>query len=155
MSHQSNIGSVTDKQKLEEDKYELYGSSRTDSGFISGEIISEELTDSSILEDKKKVESAQLRLQAVTDSGVIDKDEDFIQGDSKKPTSMLLDSGVCLSENFSKICISQGFNDLDAPKKSQLVDSNASLTGKIKQPSIEVGDVPWKIYYEQNEDGDT
>lgn len=154
MSHQSNIGSVTDKQKLEEDKCGLYGSSRTDSGFISGEIISEELVDSGIIEEKKKVESSL----PVTDSGVIDEEEeDRIQGDPKKATSMLLDSGVCLSENFSKICISQGLNDLDAPKKTLLVDSAASLSGKFKsqQSTKEEDDIPWKIYYEQNEDGDT
>lgn len=156
MSYQSNVGSVTDKQKFEEDKSELYDSSRTDSGFISSEITSEELTDSGILEDKKKVRSPLLHSQAITDSGIIEEEEDHnIQGDQKKSTSMLLDSGVCLSENFSKLSISQGFNDLDAPKKAQLVDSNASLSGQSRQPSIEVGDIPWKIYYEQNEDGDT
>lgn len=157
MSHKSNDGSFTDKQKFDEDKSELYDSSRTDSGFISSEIISEELTDSGILEDKKKVRSPPLHSQAITDSGIIEEEEQdhSIQGDQKKSTSMLLDSGVCLSENFSKLSISQGFNDLDDPKKAQLVDSTASLSGQPRQPSIEVGDIPWKIYYEQNEDGDT
>lgn len=156
MSHQSNIGSVADKQKFEEDKCGLYGSSRTDSGFISSEIISEDLSDSGIIEEKKKVGFSSSRLG--TDSGVIDEeDEDRAQEDPKKPTSMLLDSGVCLSENLSKISISQGFNDLDAPKKQPPVDSSASLSGKLKplQPTKEVVDIPWKIYYEQNEDGDT
>lgn len=141
MSSQSNVGSVTDKQNIEEDKCELYASSRTDSGFISGEIYSEEL-DSGVIEEKKKV------------SVIDEEDEDCIQGDPKKSTSMYIDSGVCLSENLSKISISQGFNDLDAPLKSRFVDSGSSVK-EHKPPAKEVGDIPWKIYYEQNEEGDT
>lgn len=153
MSHQSNVGSVTDRQKLEEDKCGLYSSSRTDSGFISSEIISEEFADSGVVEEKKKVCSNK----PFIDSGVInEEEEDDLKSDPKEP-QMLLDSGVYLSETLSKICISQGLNNLDTPLKPQLVDSSAHLSVefKPKQSTKEVTDIPWKIYYEQNEDGDT
>lgn len=155
MSHQSHIGSVTDKQNLDEDKCGLYSSSRTDSGFISSEITSEEFDDLGVIEEKKKVGY----IKPVIDSGIIEEeDEDSLQGDPKKPTSMLLDSGVCLSENLSKIYISQGFNDLDAPLKTTLVDSTPSLSGKNEsqqRTKDATPDIPWKIYFEQDEDGDT
>lgn len=152
MSTQSNVGSVTDRQKIDEDKCELYDSSRTDSGFISGEIYSDELTDSGVIEEKKKVGANS---RACIDSGVIyEEDEDGVQGDQKKSVSMYVDSGVCLSENLSKISISQGFNDLDAPLKSKLIDLDSPVKEQ-KTPTKEVGEIPWKIYYEQNEDGDT
>lgn len=162
MSNQSNIGSVTDKQKIEEDKCGLYDSSTIDSGFISGEIFSSELTDSGIIEDKKKV---GYNSRAITDS-VIDEyriqgdpkeGKDSIQDDPKESVSMFLDSGVCLSENLpnlSKLSISQGFNDLDAPLKPKFVDSISSVK-EPKQPTKEAADIPLKIFYEQDEDGDT
>lgn len=149
MSNQSYVGSVADKQK-HEDKCELDESSTIDSGFLSGEVLSEEVSD--FIEEKKKVEYSR----PAKDSGIIDKEDDLAD-DLKKPTSMLLDSGVCLSENFSKISISLGFNDLDAPQKEQPVVSTGSFSRKYKdpQPITDSLDIPGKIYYEQNEDGDT
>lgn len=150
MSYQSNIGSVTDKQKFE-DKCDLYSSSKIDSGFISGELPSEEFADSGVIEEKKKVDS-------IIDSGVIDEEEDSLQGDQTKSTPMLVDSGVCLIENFSKISLKQGHNNFDAPSKAPLVDSTSSLSCNFKshQPAKGVStDIPWEIYYDQNEDGDT
>lgn len=150
MSTQSNVGSVTDRQKTE-DKCDSYDASRTDSGYLSGEICSEELN-SGVIEEKKKVES---NTRSFTDSDIINEDdEDRVQGDPKKPTSMYIDSGVCLTENLSKISISQGFNDLDAPLKSKFVESGSPVKEQ-KTPAKEIGEIPWKIYYEQNEDGDT
>lgn len=125
-------GKVTD-----DDKCGLYESSRTDSGFISsgnllvsGEIVSEEIqpepVDSGIIEDKK--------------------DQDY----------MRLDSGVCLSESFSNLNIKSGLNDLNSPKIKQTpVESFLRSDPKINKQPVGKDDIPWKIYYEQDEDGDT
>ncbi|KAJ8948208.1 hypothetical protein NQ318_010484 [Aromia moschata] len=126
-------GKLTD-----DDKCGLYESSRTDSGFISsgnllvsGEIVSEEIQpvplDSGIIEDKK--------------------DQDY----------MHLDSGVCLSESFSNLNIKSGLNDLNSPKVKQTpVESYVRSETKIKPVPVKASeDIPWKIYYEQDEDGDT
>ncbi|CAH1155834.1 unnamed protein product [Phaedon cochleariae] len=115
------------------DKCELYESSRTDSGFLSGEI-SEEITDSGIIEEKPlNTDFCNL------DSGIIDEE--------KKVTTepMLLDSGVCLTESFSKISIEEsGLNNLNSPKK-------VAAPVECKKND----EIPWKIYYEQDEEGDT
>lgn len=111
--------------KFEEDT-EAY--ERTDSGFISGDIPSESL-DSGLLEEKS---SSRNIIEEVNEP--------------EAPTSMILDSGVCLSEKFSNISISkEGLNDLNAPKKQSPVDTESK---KIKS------DFPL-FFYEPDEDGDT
>lgn len=141
MSKQQNTTNFPDASgKLtDEDKCGLYESSRTDSGFISsgnllvsGEIVSEEI-------------------QSESDSGIIK--------DKQEPDYMRLDSGVCLSESFSNLKIQQGLNDLNCPKvKSQApVESYVISDSKIKQAPVNKipDDIPWKIYYDQDDDGDT
>lgn len=125
-----------------DDKKDFYESSRTDSGFISGELseeISEEIIDSGVIEDHKK--------HNITDTIPEEEDE-------KKAVPMLLDSGVCLTESFSKISIKEkqaGLNDLNNPrnKPQPLVDSIKPNKNKASD------DIPWRAYYEQDEEGDT
>lgn len=111
-------------------KFEAYDSCRTDSGFMSEEIINS----GHIVEEE----------QPPKKTAPADKDEDKHDRKGSTDVHMLVDSGVCLSENFSKISISQGLNDLDSQKKAE------------QQPPVAAKDeIPWKIYYSQNEDGDT
>ncbi|CAH1991417.1 unnamed protein product [Acanthoscelides obtectus] len=81
-------------------------------------------------------------------------DSGFLSGEitEESPDSvadpMIVTSGVCLTEDFSKISISdekQSLNNLDAPKQKPPV-------ARSKQT---VDEVLWKIYFEQDEDGDT
>lgn len=139
-------GKVTD-----DDKCELYESSRTDSGFISsgnllvsGEIVSEEIQ-SGIFENTS---SGPLT------SGSVEGKEKNSENDTDY---MRLDSGVCLSESFSNLNIKQSFNDLNCPKIKQTpVESYIRSDLQKQAPVLKVSDdIPWKIYYEQDDDGDT
>nr|WMZ41591.1 cactus protein [Altica viridicyanea] len=128
MSQQQNFPDAS----ASDDKKGVYESSTVDSGFISGEI-SEEISDSGPIDDYKK---------------------DIPHEDDKKVEPMLLDSGVCLSESFSKISIKEkelGLNDLNNPKKVQAIAESVVKPSKTK-PSE---DIPWRTYYEQDEEGDT
>lgn len=136
-------GKVTD-----DDKCGLYESSRTDSGFISsgnllvsGEIVSEEIQPASGVSENTRP----------LDSGIIDDSKE------KDTDYMRLDSGVCLSESFSNLNIKQGINDLNSPKIKQTPVESYVRTDLQKQaPVLKVSDdIPWKIYYEQDDDGDT
>lgn len=133
-------GKVTD-----DDKCGLYESSRTDSGFISsgnllvsGEIVSEEIQPAS-------------GSSRPLDSGIIEDRKE------KDPDYMRLDSGVCLSESFSNLNIKQGFNDLNCPKIKQTPVESYTRSDLQKQAPVGKAsdDIPWKIYYEQDDDGDT
>ncbi|XP_018571849.1 NF-kappa-B inhibitor cactus-like [Anoplophora glabripennis] len=137
-------GKVTD-----DDNCGLYESSRTDSGFISsgnllvsGEIVSEEIQ--SVSGIPENTSSRPLTLGVVEEK---EKDTDY----------MRLDSGVCLSESFSNLNIKQGFNDLNCPKIKQTpVESYIKSDLQKQVPVVKVSDdIPWKIYYEQDDDGDT
>ncbi|XP_072380098.1 NF-kappa-B inhibitor cactus [Diabrotica undecimpunctata] len=149
MSDQDFAGETTEKLTFDtsasahehEDKKAIYyESSKTDSGFISGEI-SEEILDSGLIEDVDKP---------------LNTTASFTEEEEKKVEPMLLDSGVCLTESFSKISIKEiesGVNDLNNPKKpTALVAPVDSFTKKQVKP---VEAIPWKIYYEQDEEGDT
>lgn len=138
-------GKVTD-----DDKCGLYESSRTDSGFISsgnllvsGEIVSEEIQPAS--GTSENTSSRPL------DSGIIE------DGKEKDTDYMRLDSGVCLSESFSNLNIKQGFNDLNCPKIKQTPVESYTRSDLQKQAPVGKvsDDIPWKIYYEQDDDGDT
>lgn len=103
---------------MTEDKFALYESSRTDSGFISGEISEEQsqlLTESGDIEESVNKEDMQLRL----DSGVV----------------------LSLSENFSSLSLKNP--DLNNLNSSTIIESEP-------EPKV-----PWELYYEQDEDGDT
>lgn len=135
----------------------LIEDSATDSGFISsgnlmisGEIESE----SDLGSDKQPMlpsSSTEIVEPVDLDSGVI--------------TSMKFDSGVHLSESFSNLSVqnkesAKHLNDLNS-KCSSLVksgkniskDSQASASPTVTT-NVDQQDL-WKIYYEQDEDGDT
>ncbi|KAJ8917829.1 hypothetical protein NQ315_010738 [Exocentrus adspersus] len=142
-------GKVTD-----DDKCGLYESSRTDSGFISsgnllvsGEIVSEEIHSPS---SGTGTGTSDYTSGGALDSGIL---EDKKERDSDY---MRLDSGVCLSESFSSLSIKQGFNDLNCPKIIQTPVEPYVKPEQKQAPVIKVTeDIPWKIYYEQDDDGDT
>nr|CAI5825195.1 unnamed protein product [Callosobruchus analis] len=81
---------------------------------------------------QKADDKGSLYESSTTDSG-------FLSGEITEETSdsadlMLVSSGVCLSENFSKISISDeknSLNNLDAPKR-QSVNRNHLLRGRDK-----------------------
>lgn len=101
---------------MTEDKFALYESSRTDSGFISGEISEEQsqlLTESEVIEESVNKKDMQLHL----DSGVV----------------------LSLSDNFSSLSLDPDLNNLNPP-----------ITTKPEKQKV-----PWELYYEQDEDGDT
>lgn len=126
MSQQSqNMKNFPDAPgKTIEDDSEAY--ERTDSGFISGEITSEN-TDSGIIDDK--ISSSK---------SIVEEDEDEKE---REALSMILDSGVCLSEKFSNFSL----KDEDLDKKQTPVEFDKT---KIKS------DFPL-FFYEPDEDGDT
>ncbi|XP_056637822.1 NF-kappa-B inhibitor cactus [Diorhabda sublineata] len=136
MSKQGNFTDST--ATANEKKAVYYESSTVDSGFLSGEI-SEEISDIGFNEKQKPIN---------TQDSITEEEEE------KKVRPMLLDSGVYLSDSFSRISIKEtdsGTNDLNNPKRSQTpVDS--STKSKQNRPAE---DVSWKIYYEQDEEGDT
>lgn len=133
MSKQENFTDST--ATANEKKTAYYESSTVDSGFLSGEI-SEEISE--LLDDNKVINTP-----------------DSITEEEKKVAPMLLDSGVCLSDSFSKLCFketdSSGTNDLNFLKRQE---AHVVYPSNIK-PNRPVEDIPWKIYYEQDEEGDT
>ncbi|KAG5896852.1 hypothetical protein JTB14_024191 [Gonioctena quinquepunctata] len=94
--------------------------------------------------------------EEITDSGAIEtefketKDKPQLSHtneEHKEAVEMFLDSGVCLTDSFSKLTV-RGQNDLNVPDKTHTpVDSYST--------SKQLDDIPWKIYYAQDEDGDT
>lgn len=128
MSQQSrNVKNFPDAPgKTIEDDSEVY--EKVDSGFISEDITSEN-TDSGIIEDK--ISSRKSIVEEY-------EDEQEIQTDS-----MIIDSGVCLSEKFSNISISKE-EDLNEKTQSPVELDNIKLKN----------DFPL-FFYEADEDGDT
>lgn len=131
-----------------DDKYDLTDS-RADSGFISSGnlMLSQEISGEIIVEDDRHTWGEAPSHRQV-DSGIIeDKDKQTDQ-------SMHIDSGVCLtsdlslSEKISKLNLE--INDLDHPKTVQPPPVDC-----LKSTRTKSDDVPWEIYYEQDEDGDT
>lgn len=110
-----------------EDKF--YENSRTDSGFLSGHITSEEIRSEEIT--------------SATESGLIEED-------IKEDNLMRLDSGVvCLSQTFSSLSLdlkTPGLNNLNTTKTR----TNENVDSKIIEEKH-----PWELYYKQDEDGDT
>lgn len=118
---------------MTDDKFSLYESSRTDSGFLSGNLV----VSSEILSEE---------IQPLTDSGVLEDSAKSIQNQS---AFMRLDSGVDLglSESFSSLSLKYpGLNDLSSNKKEPI--SPVEVNKPEEQP-------PWELYFEQDEDGDT
>lgn len=144
MSQKQN-SNFPDGKLTDDDKCGLYESSRTDSGFISsgnlivsGEIVSEEIQPTSGNSQSRPLDSGNDK----------EKEQDY----------MRLDSGVCLSESFSNLNIKPGLNDLNSPKIKQtpVEPYCKSEPQRTSSPVVKpVDDVPWKLYYEQDEDGDT
>lgn len=136
-SHFPDAGKIID-----DDKCDLTDS-RTDSGFISSGslMLSGEISEEIVSEPSYHRRDAHSQ----SDSGII-------QDDSKisNKESMHIDSGVylpselSLSEKISKLNLEAGLNDLNNPKLQPPVESKTSLD-----------DIPWNIYFEQDEDGDT
>lgn len=126
---------------MTDEKYKLYESSRTDSGFlsggnlvISGEILSEEIKSEEI--------------EPLTDSGV--GDDSIKTSPSLRDPSMRLDSGVDLglSDSFASLSLKNpNLNDLSSTKIKEPI-SPVQIQKPEEQP-------PWELYYEQDEDGDT
>ncbi|KAK9890890.1 hypothetical protein WA026_012232 [Henosepilachna vigintioctopunctata] len=119
----------TEKKILEDD---LVESSRTDSGFISSGnmIVSEEIID----EPEEN------------------KDNNLDEELKEDKEVMLLDSGVCLSENFSNLSLkNSNLNNLSS-NSSKNVESDR---GKSPEVRLNISDQFWKTYYEQDENGDT
>ncbi|CAG9861953.1 unnamed protein product [Phyllotreta striolata] len=137
------VSEIVVLRRLLDDKKGVCESSRTDSGFISGEI-SEEITDSGASFDEHQVHDRPAAIP-----------EERPDDEEKPHEPMILDSGVCLSDSFSKIVIKerrpQGLNDLNSPRTKSQTPVDSVRPSKIK-PSAEV---PWKAYYEQDEEGDT
>lgn len=135
-----------------DDKYDLTDS-RTDSGFISSGnlMLSQEISGEIILEDDRSTWSeTPSHRQPQIDSGIID------DHDKQTGQSMHIDSGVCLtsdlslSEKISKLNLE--INDLDQPKTVQV---QPPPVDRSKTTRTNSDDVPWEIYFEQDEDGDT
>nr|XP_023014988.1 NF-kappa-B inhibitor cactus-like [Leptinotarsa decemlineata] len=111
-------------------KYGYYEGSSEDSGFLSGDI-SEEIQYSGLLETEYKESNLHLN------SGVSDDKQGIDE-------NMLIDSGVCLLDNFSKLSVS-GQNNLGAPDK---------IKSSVEFPSPKL-EGPLENYQIQDEDGDT
>lgn len=139
------------------DSGNLYDSSRTDSGFLSGpNIVSERCFSEEISCSEKSVELTPQQSPEQKDRSKYD---------------MRLDSGVDigLSENFNSLSIQNAsLNDLNASQtKTNLVDSipctNIYVSPAIKEPTQphtlsqpEPQSSPiWELYFQQDEDGDT
>jgi len=121
---------------MTDDKFDLYESSRTDSGFLSGGnlVLSGEIVSGEI--------------EPLTDSGVVD---DSLKVDRSEQGYMRLDSGVDLglSESFSSLSLKNpGLNDLSSSKSKGPISPVQTKKPEEQQP-------PWELYYEQDEDGDT
>lgn len=124
---------------IDDDKCDLTDS-RTDSGFISSGnlILSGEISEEIIPESSRRSDA-----HSHCDSGIIEDSD-------RKRESMHIDSGLCLtgelslSEKISKLNLEAGLNDLNNPKLQPPVESKTALD-----------DIPWNIYFEQDEDGDT
>ncbi|XP_060528864.1 NF-kappa-B inhibitor cactus [Cylas formicarius] len=111
--------------------------SKSDSGFISSGSI---IVSGEISGELQPETSHGKTTSTYADSGVID------DNDTKDAAHMRVDSGVylTLSENISNLSLkSHGLNDLNNPKETTAVSKEY------------LHDIPWKIYYEQDEDGDT
>lgn len=124
--------SFTDAKNSMDDKCELYESSRTDSGFLSGANLTSE-----------QLYSEEIRSNP--DSGVIEEE--------KEDSYMKSDSGViCLSENFSNLSLNlknPSLNDLNSTKSRTNEEVNKCQT------NVEQKEQSWMLYYRQDEDGDT
>lgn len=110
--------------------------STSDSGFIS----STNLMLSGEISEEIPPRSDRNELGSHTDSGIIQDKE------HKTRESMHIDSGVytselSLAEKISKLNLEAGFNDLNRKDQPPVASSD--------------DDIPWKIYFEQDEDGDT
>lgn len=144
--NQQYSSNVPDAGKLiDDDKCDLTDS-RVDSGFISSGSL---LLSGEISEEAPEPHPDPFRqyrktdLSSQCDSGIIE---------DTKSEPMLIDSGICLTKDeptvdkqlSSQLSSLKLQNDLNNPKTSQ-----------PPVESIRKSDVPWDIYFEQDEDGDT
>lgn len=124
---------------IDEDK--LLESSRTDSGFLSGEIVTED------------------NINSTSDSGCSNVN---LKTSEIPQFHMRLDSGVGLTitESFSELSLEKNatLNDLNlTPKQHKSLTS--TTTTYSEKPTEETKQFneqpPWELYYAQDEDGDT
>jgi hypothetical protein len=166
--HQLKKGNVSDQSKVKEGlsqsetwKHEmsgkdtsshssLYDSGRTDSGFLSGgNILTETLSEGDITPPGKPSSP---------------------ETEPEQKSFMRLDSGVDvgLSDQFSELCIEENLNNLDSDTKTQFsIPSKISSVGPniTSAPSPQntsslegskaVQGLPWQLYFQQDEEGDT
>lgn len=126
MSGKSNV-TDTGNPKLDKCEQDLV----VDSGFLSEEIKSEEI-------------EADYR-----SSGRIDDDDD-VADKMLKESNVCVESGVCLSEDFSNLSLrNPDLNDLSCTKQQQPL-----VVGDAVQPEGDQN-VLWSHCFEQDEDGDT
>lgn len=133
-----------DAGKLSDDEKHEQTDSVIDSGFISsGNLMLSGDISEEILPNKSSSTHSRNSPRDQADSGIIDDNEHKSRG-----SSMHIDSGVylpselSLSEKISRLNLESGLNDLNNPKIQPPVASTED-------------DIPWKIYFEQDEDGDT
>ncbi|XP_066246090.1 NF-kappa-B inhibitor cactus [Euwallacea similis] len=137
---QEPSSNVPDAGKLTENEKSELTDSRADSGFISsGNLMLSQEISQEILPDQLPYPSSH---QA--DSGIIE------DSDKKTGSSMHIDSGVyvtnelSLSEKISKLNLE--LNDLNQAKV---------VAPSPVEPKKTADDVPWQIYFKQDEDGNT
>lgn len=122
------------KHRQIDDEKTLYESSRTDSGFISsGNIL---------------VSGDNLQEEEFKEQNVPPQQPPAVQEESY---SMRLDSGVSLTDSFSNLSLKSGWNDLGTKGAKT---SFQEPTKEEERPQS-APELPWKSYYEQDEDGDT
>ncbi|KAF7272968.1 hypothetical protein GWI33_014282 [Rhynchophorus ferrugineus] len=136
---------MPDAGKLSDDEKYEQADSVVDSGFISSGNL---MLSGDVSEEIIPKSSGRSAPRHQADSGIIEDNEH-----KTRDSSMHIDSGVylpselSLSEKISKLNLESGLNDLNNPKTIQppvAADSPA-----------DDDDIPWKIYFEQDEDGDT
>lgn len=135
MSNQSENNLSESGRGCFEDKF--YEHSRTDSGFLSGNLPTEE------------IKSEDLSATDLEEIPEVEHDTS-----SKNQEFMRLDSGldICLSQTFSDLSIDlkdPGLNDLNSCKSK--TNENEVRKTEEKPPN----QWEWQLYYNQDEDGDT
>ncbi|KAF5306205.1 hypothetical protein FQR65_LT07482 [Abscondita terminalis] len=129
---------------MTDEKFSLYEASRTDSGFLSGNLV----VSSEILSEEIRSEE----IEPPSDSGVLEESAKSKSICNNQSVFMRLDSGVDLggglSESFSSLSLKNpGLNDLSSNKLKEPI-CPVELSKPEEQP-------PWELWFEQDEDGDT
>lgn len=160
MSQQSQLAKelgAEDKpytQLLDDAGKGLIEDSATDSGFISSGNL--------MISGEIDIESGPIDSDNIAGDNNAKSTEEQLDLDSGVITSMKFDSGVHLSESFSNLSVqnkesAKHLNDLNS-KCSTALSSEKNICKGSASPQVTTNvdqqDL-WKIYYEQDEDGDT